>query len=303
MFYCGKKIFYLALYEQGQKNGQVGFAEIYTGKGEVRITLQIRKRSTDDQGEPLSGSYPLYLGAGTKVHLGNIRLINGIGSFERTFTIKQKKIAIENFNFAPEEITGILVKLDEGGECQIKGGDIVIEKETFGKSTAYQMEPEEPLSGNRETENKTLEEQPKEDIPEVQTAELELEQTATDFQEMLSENKWEELLKHFRQIHPFGDERVFICIEPKDFIILQEKYQKLVNNSFLLHGFYNYRYLILGEDSQLGEQGKTCFYLGVPGVFYEREKMVAVMFGFEGFASEGAIEIGKFGYYMRRVEL
>ena len=50
------------------------------------------------------------------------------------------------------------------------------------------------------------------------------------------------------------------------------------------------------------KQGKS-FHLGVPGSFYEREKMVAVMFGFEGFECNGPVEIGKFGYYMRRVEL
>ena len=40
-----------------------------------------------------------------------------------------------------------------------------------------------------------------------------------------------------------------------------------------------------------------------PGAYFEREKMVAVMFGFEGFECGGAVENGKFGYYMRRVEV
>lgn len=112
----------------------------------------------------------------------------------------------------------------------------------------------------------------------------------------LYENKWEQLLTTYEQIHPYGDNRIYIKLAPKDFIILRENYQHLVNNSFLLHGFYNYRYLILGKEKD--------FYLGVPGVFYEREKMVALMFGFEAFECEGGkAEEGKFGYYLRKVEL
>lgn len=112
----------------------------------------------------------------------------------------------------------------------------------------------------------------------------------------VKEDKWEQILDSYTKIHPYGDERVYVKLEPKDFVILQAKYQHLVNNSFLLHGFYNYRYVILGKEND--------YYLGVPGVFYEREKMVALMFGFEAFeCSGGEAKPGEFGYYLRRVEL
>ena len=54
------------------------------------------------------------------------------------------------------------------------------------------------------------------------------------------------------------------------------------------------------ETKKDGEQ----FYIGVPGNFYEKEKQVAVLFGFESF--EGQREPagnGDFGYYMVRVEI
>ena len=42
----------------------------------------------------------------------------------------------------------------------------------------------------------------------------------------------------------------------------------------------------------------------MPGVFYEREKMVAQMFGFEAFeCPSGIVRAGEFGYYLRKVEL
>ena len=112
----------------------------------------------------------------------------------------------------------------------------------------------------------------------------------------LKEDKWEQILDTYEKIHPYGDERVYVKLEPKDFVILRANYQHLVNNSFLLHGFYNYRYIILGKEQE--------YYLGVPGVFYEREKMVAQMFGFEAFECPGGnVRAGEFGYYLRKVEL
>lgn len=115
------------------------------------------------------------------------------------------------------------------------------------------------------------------------------------------EDKWNELCKRFATVHPFGNQEEYISISPKDFIIFPEKYQNLVNNSFLLHGYYNYQHIILGKKE---EGGKAVYYLGVPGVYYEREKMVAIMFGFEGFeCGDKRANNGGFGYYMRRVEL
>ena len=115
--------------------------------------------------------------------------------------------------------------------------------------------------------------------------------------EGLKEDKWEQILDTYDCIHPYGDERIYVKLEPKDFLILSSKYQHLVNNSFLLHGFYNYRHVALGKE-------KETYYLGVPGVFYEREKMVALMFGFEAFeCAGGEPKAGEFGYYLRQVEL
>lgn len=128
--------------------------------------------------------------------------------------------------------------------------------------------------------------------------------------ESLAVDKWEQLCRSYRQLHPFGD-KTYISLTPKDFVIFRKEYQQLVNNSFLLHGFYNYRHLILGKEAV--KEGEI-YYLGVPGTYYDREKMVAVMFGFEGFEASGRAQRqpedtdettapGTFGYYMRRVEI
>ncbi len=119
--------------------------------------------------------------------------------------------------------------------------------------------------------------------------------------EPIYEDKWKQLCKKYQQVHPFPDKRVFLTIKPDDFIILQQGYQKLVHNSFLLHGFYNYGHMILGK---LSDEEGAPVYIGVPGVYYEREKQAAQMFGFVGFEStEHPVQAGSYGYYMIEVEI
>lgn len=84
-----------------------------------------------------------------------------------------------------------------------------------------------------------------------------------------SADKWEQLCTMYPEIHPFRDSREYLSIAPKDFVVLCKEYQKLVHNSFLLHGYYNYRHLILGR---IRQKDAWQYYIGVPGNFYDREK-------------------------------
>lgn len=117
----------------------------------------------------------------------------------------------------------------------------------------------------------------------------------------LSENKWMQLWKIYPHIAPFKDEREYLTIGPEDFVILPVKYYRMANNSFLLHGYYNYRHLIL---CRMEQKGQPVYYIGVPGNYYDREKEVAVLFGFESFeCAREPVRTGDYGYYMMRVEL
>ena len=54
----------------------------------------------------------------------------------------------------------------------------------------------------------------------------------------------------------------------------------LCNNSFLIHGFFNYHHLMV---KKVTENSKTKYYLGVPGVYDKPERMMALLFGFPEF--------------------
>ncbi len=117
----------------------------------------------------------------------------------------------------------------------------------------------------------------------------------------LMEDKWQQLWAIYPHIRPFQDAREYLSIGPSDFVLFPETSYKAVNNSFLLHGYYNYKHLIL---ARVERKGEYCYYIGVPGNFYEREKQVAIMFGFESFeCAEEPAQAGDFGYYMMRAEI
>ena len=117
----------------------------------------------------------------------------------------------------------------------------------------------------------------------------------------MSEDKWQQLLKIYPHIHPFQDEREYLSLRPEDFVILQSNAYRLVQNSFLLHGYFNYDHLIL---AQVSRKSGSQYYIGVPGNFYEKEKQVAIMYGFSSFeCRREPAEEGDFGYYMIKVEL
>lgn len=107
---------------------------------------------------------------------------------------------------------------------------------------------------------------------------------------------WQSLLSRYPVIHPLKNEMDYLSISPKDLTLLPSAYQSLCHNSFLLHGFYNYRHLILGQ-----YENRYC--IGVPGTYHPREAQVAAMFGFPKFTEVCEHMIGAFGYYLTPVEL
>lgn len=97
---------------------------------------------------------------------------------------------------------------------------------------------------------------------------------------------------------PFEDGEITNCvrIEPADLEFLPRETWILGSNSFLLHGYYTYGHLILGKLRGMGQESRI---IGVPGLFQNRERFLAKMFGFEHFKPVGKsrTEEGDFGYW------
>ena len=112
--------------------------------------------------------------------------------------------------------------------------------------------------------------------------------------------RWRFILENYPVMTPFAGDEDTLCVrmELKDLRQLPKQFWYLGNNSFLLHGFFNYRYFILGMTEEFGVKK---WFIGVPGVFQNPERVMAALFGFPEFRSEkpSPINTGEFGYWYR----
>ena len=65
-----------------------------------------------------------------------------------------------------------------------------------------------------------------------------------------------------------------------DIRLLPSRNWHLCSNSFLVHGFFCYHYLVL---KTVNAPDGTQIYLGVPGIYASQERMMALLFGFNNF--------------------
>ena len=92
-----------------------------------------------------------------------------------------------------------------------------------------------------------------------------------------------------------GHKESYYVVEPKQLKRFGEEFAQYDENSFLLHGYYNYRHILVGPKPELS---KYVMRIGVPGNYYKREEVVARMFGFVEFVpTKGEQKTGAFGYY------
>ena len=127
--------------------------------------------------------------------------------------------------------------------------------------------------------------------------------TELPLEEFLEETGWERVFHKLRLkseiCFPFeGEEIECVRMNLNDLREFPQKYWYLGKNSFLLHGFFNYRHILFGE---MNENGKKVYFLGIPGVFQNQERLMASMFGFPGFrtAKAAKYKTGNFGYWYR----
>ncbi len=271
-----RKIKYLDYVENGLRSKGAGFVKLERRDGVCNISLQISGLYRKDHFvRPL-----VLLGKDGEHELCRLQLADG---GIKTYLEGLDSHNLDGQGLDYEQLAGLRIPVSEGKEIRC-----LWDKEEVKNSERTAAKPME--------EKRT--EQPTEAIP---MEEKRTEQPAPPTEPVLLEDKWEQLSAIYPHICPFSDEREYLSLGPQDFVILRGQYYKLVSNSFLLHGYYNYNHLIL---TGVTRRNNVRYYIGVPGVYYEREKKIAILFGFESFecAVEPAKE-GDFGYYMIPVEL
>lgn len=277
---------YLELQENGQRIRSAGYARLESLDKEEILTVQLNGQ------EIVSGKgIPLYL----QWESGERQLCEMTTDQGRTSC--EKRIPLEKER---EQILGIRIPLERN--CAIVGkfeGTGDTKKKSVPKPENV-MKSEEPKLIEKKAEV-TAEAAIPMETGKRQAQTVKESAAVTENTLHMKDTKWEQLSSIYPHIHPFRDAREFLSVGPEDFVVLRERCYQMTHNSFLLHGYYNYRHLLLLRQEAAGQ---AKYYIGVPGNFYEREKQVARMFGFESFegAREPAWE-GDFGYYLISVEL
>ena len=174
-----------------------------------------------------------------------------------------------------------------------------------------EAEVETQFGDDEETENLEEEQPEKKDQETVEeSSEKKEQETVEEFPEKKEQETVEEssekkdLKKDDRDIDLQNFRRQIMKIQRGEISILPRCEWKLANNNFLLHGYYNYRHLVLIDE---GNQLK----LGVPGIYHEREARAAATFGFPEFIAEADVNVTlepqernenqQFGYWCRQV--
>ena len=314
---------YIYAYEQEQKTSNTGFAKIEM-KGPI-TTIELHMR-----GAALSASSAyLYLFVRKDdtilgFPLGEVPFSGGTAN--RRFTLNQPQLHESSYTIA--DAAGILIFADEK-ICFVSQWD----EEPIDWNNFRVYEPEEtptpepivdPLeekviqstelpmpkrqapifssfsmpSTFRQTENTSYDKP----LPERDIVEKPLEHEAADNKTLMPahspwQETWQKLCTTLPLMHPFSNPNIrCVRVELKDLRLLPPSNWHLCNNSFLLHSFFTYRHLIFGEIPSAKDHK---WFIGVPGIRYRQEHVLAAIFGFSDFLpdKESNDADAPFGYW------
>jgi len=304
-----KRTVYLDLKHDGKVAGNAGFVKVIVQNGQMRLTINIAGLHKTDT----CNAKFIFVKGKKHISIDTLYIKEGRSVYSRLFTADE----LQSMEVEWDKVYSMLVKLDDGRTLEAV---INPDAQGFTEENPTIEDTEKTEEGRfqdsvaiqREDIGEDIEKKDVKIEKQVEESESEIEIEAvrvckeSESNDKIYEDKWKQLESVFPHIHPFGDSRDFLSVKPKDFVVLTKEYQPLAGNSFLLHGYYNYNHIILGKikcDSDKGDCSGD-YYIGVPGVYYEREKAVAVMFGFDSFESNREpAATGTFGYYMKRVEI
>lgn len=287
---------YIYIYEQEVKGSNIGFAKLDSREDICKLAVNVKVPEGMQQ-----GSYSIFLVRregkvmeGVKV--GIARVINGNIEFRKEL----KSSDILNTGYSIDDIDGILltneavknhVMFSEWADKPIDFAGFV----EFGQVNHPVIELMRDYIKENDNSQNTVKENTKSmgNINETNAETVEIKM-ATKPKDIV----WEEFLKRGEKTEVQGrTELECVRIKPCDIAALPKKYWILGSNSFVLHAYYNYRYLIMCHNDI------EKYMLLVPGIYTLNEKTAAAMFGFLEFLEIGVNDKNdKWGYWTMKIE-
>lgn len=235
-----------------------------------------------------------------------------------TETEKKEAVNINETDFGisqpqPEKLEDSNLEIFEDTETMEAVPDISETSDHQEAEVVQEAQTETPQESsqesNQEAQTETPQESSQESFQEAQTearrkdSQNQKQPQPDSSKEFPKEDPAETLWDRLRVIYPkvtafeCADGCEILVIKPQDIGLLPRENWVYGNNSFLLHGYYNYRYLILARLGKSGERGR--YILGVPGHYGNNEKYMAAMFGFDRFvrSTRQPPRDSRFGYW------
>lgn len=258
---------YIYAYENGQKAHNSGYAKIETRGNNGRIEIHLGNNSTTGEGIKVA-FLVVQDNKVDEVPLGFLQIENGRGVF--LFNTEE----ILNTDITFEKVAGVKI-LDADERLYMSFWKDVKLPETEPKIITVN----EKMYEGKDVIKDSKPEKSFEDVEQEVLHSMEIPVHNT-FPVYAMEDIWKNLEKT-RSTVQLKDGICALKIELYNLRELPKKYWYLGNNSFLLHGFFNYHHLLLGKMPD----GR--WFLGVPGVYERQERIMASFFGFPEYLPEG----------------
>lgn len=251
-------ITYLYEYEQGQKNKNTGFVRVDERNGKVIFQISVRNYiSVQGNGEIYAYVWKNGL---LGIELGNISLLNSQTDMRLEFEASN----IRDSGFSLEKVVGVGLIFSGNNYMASCWDDEYAEVIGSGK---FQLWEEQGSLSEMSVSMQAMK-QEAEDVKEDLQIENDLSQK-------------DNLQETAKSSEPVTYELVaYQKMELNAIKNLPSPNWYLCNNRFLVHGFFNYGYLVLKKTTEVDGE-KT--YLGVPGSYEKPEMVMATLFGFPEF--------------------
>ncbi|MFQ6806019.1 MAG: DUF6128 domain-containing protein [Lachnospiraceae bacterium] len=197
--------------------------------------------------------------------------------------------------FSPHRFTGGPIPTPE----EIQAG--------ISRSTSHVIYPESPgqsrgSQNSHRAENADISRNFPEDTEEAEECQEDADPPAGPAFSSRNRESWRRLQDCYPHIQPFSDGQIHQCLQltMKDLPKLRKNSWFIGSNQFLARGCQQYHHFLLGvfRDDNGQDSG---WVLGIPGIYDEKERFLAGMFGFPNFkpSRESSIRSGQFGYWYR----
>lgn len=317
---------YIYLYENNVKSLNAGFVKVESRNGQCRLSLSLKNVYSVER----DCKVYLFMRMGQElcgIYIGKVQIHNH-GS-DWNFRTETQNIAGSGYSL--DQMSGMIIQ-GEGNKfygTRWDQGDLDIHRFV----TDWSVSESEQITGeemHKKASEKMLEEKVLEIVEDnqidkvIENVEAEPcdniekdasamsgcnEQKDQKFSEIatvqmnsedIRRQNFAKILEQCPGMYPFEDDVIEACVrlEPQDIGMMPLDCWAYGNNSFLLHGYYSYRHLILARMKSKENESKS-YILGVPGTQHSRDAFMANMFGFRDFKPirEDVESPGNFGYW------